>query len=54
VRAAARPADLADGADVEALAAELAALPRVDLLVNNAGFGTKGTLARTDPVPSRA
>jgi short-subunit dehydrogenase len=49
VRASVRPTDLADGADVEALAGELAALPRVDVLVNNAGFGTQGVLARTDP-----
>ena len=42
-------ADLADEGAVEALAAMLASEPRVDVLVNNAGFGTKGTLARTDP-----
>jgi short-subunit dehydrogenase len=48
-RADVRPADLASDAAVEALAADLARLPRVDLLVNNAGFGTKGPLARTDP-----
>ncbi len=49
VRAEARPADLADAAAVEALAADLAARPRVDVLVNNAGFGTTGPLHRTDP-----
>ncbi len=49
VAAEARATDLASDADVEALAAELAARPRVDVLVNNAGFGTKGTLADTDP-----
>lgn len=43
-------ADLADEAAVEALAAVLGAEPRVGVLVNNAGFGTKGSLARTDAV----
>jgi len=49
VRADAYAADLAADAAVEALAAELARRPRVDVLVNNAGFGTKGPLASTDP-----
>ena len=48
VRAEAYPADLASPADVGTLAADLARRPRVDVLVNNAGFGTKGTLDRTD------
>ena len=39
------PCDLADPAQLDALAARLAAAPRIDLLVNNAGFGTRGRLA---------
>lgn len=39
------PCDLADPAALEALAAWLAGRPRVDVLVNNAGFGTMGALA---------
>lgn len=49
VAARGRPCDLTDDAATAALAAELAALPRVDALVNNAGFGTLGPLVRTDP-----
>lgn len=41
--------DLADDAEIERLANVLTALPRVDALVNNAGFGTLGTLERTSP-----
>lgn len=46
--------DLTDPAQVEALAAALAARPRVDVLVNNAGFGTLGALVRTDPARQAA
>lgn len=42
-------ADLAHDADVGRVVARLDAAP-VDLLVNNAGFGTRGTLVRTDRV----
>jgi short-subunit dehydrogenase len=42
-------ADLGDTDAVEALATRLADAPHVDVLVNNAGFGTKGALARIDP-----
>jgi short-subunit dehydrogenase len=48
VAARVHPADLADEAQVEALAGALGS-ERVDVLVNNAGFGTTGTLARADP-----
>lgn len=48
VRAEACEADLLDAADLEAVAARLAAAPP-DLLVNNAGFGTAGALAGLDP-----
>ena len=49
VAARVHAADLADDAATGALAEALGAEPRVDVLVNNAGFGTKGALARTDP-----
>ena len=42
IRAEAWPADLADEADVAALARALAAADDLMLLVNNAGFGTRG------------
>ena len=48
VTARAHVADLSDDAQVEALAGDVRREPRVDVLVNNAGFGTNGTLARTD------
>ena len=48
VAARVHAADLTDAAATEALAEALGAEVRVDVLVNNAGFGTKGTLARTD------
>ncbi|MBY0503148.1 MAG: SDR family NAD(P)-dependent oxidoreductase [Bryobacteraceae bacterium] len=41
-------ADLASDADVARVAARIAALPRLDYLVNNAGFGTKGKYFHTD------
>jgi len=42
IRAEAWPADLADAGDVAALANRLAAADDLVLLVNNAGFGTRG------------
>ncbi len=42
------PADLADPAATESLAHHLASLPSVDLLVNNAGFGTLGRFYEAD------
>ncbi len=49
VRADVHPADLADVAAVRALAAQLAARPRVAVLVNNAGFGTHARVVGGDP-----
>ncbi|MGH7526835.1 MAG: SDR family NAD(P)-dependent oxidoreductase [Gemmatimonadales bacterium] len=43
------PADLTRDEDVDRLAARIAESPGLALLVNNAGFGTIGTLAETDP-----
>ena len=42
------PADLSLDADVARVAARIAAVPRLDYLVNNAGFGTKGKYFETD------
>jgi hypothetical protein len=43
------PADLTRDDDVTRLAERIAASPRLALLVNNAGFGTRGRLAEVDP-----
>jgi uncharacterized protein len=43
------PADLADPAERKAVEDRLAAEPVIDLLVNNAGFGTHGAFADCDP-----
>ncbi len=48
-RADTHPADLADEHAVRALAARLSAAARVDLLVNNAGFGTHARVVGGDP-----
>lgn len=42
-------ADLALPKDLEALAERVAGMERLDLLVNNAGFGTTAPFAETDP-----
>jgi short-subunit dehydrogenase len=44
-------ADLSSDAGRESVAARIAALPRLDLLVNNAGFATTGKLAKTELEP---
>ena len=41
-------ADLADDADIARVEQRVAALDRLDLLVNNAGFGTEGRFAEID------
>ena len=48
VAAEAFPADLSRDQDVTSLAKRLAASPRLALLVNNAGFGSRGRLAEAD------
>jgi hypothetical protein len=44
-------ADLATDEGVETVLRRLATLPRLDLLINNAGFGTKGRFADIDSGP---
>jgi uncharacterized protein len=43
------PADLSKQPEIEALASLITGLPRLDLLINNAGFGTVGRFYRIDP-----
>ncbi len=46
VQVSVHPADLSKMADIEQLVAAISALPRLDLLVNDAGFGTVGRFTR--------
>jgi uncharacterized protein len=48
------PADLSVDDDVARLTGVLAAAPRLSLLVNNAGFGTRGALADASPARQEA
>jgi short-subunit dehydrogenase len=48
------PADLTLDDDVTRLAGLVAGSPRLELLVNNAGFGTRGTLADASPARQEA
>ena len=48
------PADLTVEDDVTRLVGLIAASPRIGLLVNNAGFGTRGTLADASPARQEA
>jgi short-subunit dehydrogenase len=43
------PADLSRDDEIERVAARIGSAPPLAILVNNAGFGVKGTVARTDP-----
>lgn len=54
VEAEAFPADLSRDEDLTRLALRLAASPRLALLVNNAGFGTRGRLAEADVATQEA
>ena len=54
VQAEAFPADLSRDEDVTRLSQRLAASPQLTLLVNNAGFGSRGRLADADPVRQEA
>ncbi|MGH7519292.1 MAG: SDR family NAD(P)-dependent oxidoreductase [Gemmatimonadales bacterium] len=47
-------ADLSRDEEIEHVAARLQSGPALAILVNNAGFGTKGTIAKTDPAPQIA
>lgn len=49
ISAEAWPADLGRPEDVDRLVGRLRAHPRLAVLVNNAGFGTNGVLAKADP-----
>lgn len=48
------PADLTLDDDVSRLAGLVAGVPRLAMLVNNAGFGTRGTLADASPARQEA
>jgi short-subunit dehydrogenase len=48
------PADLSRDDEIERLAGRIQAGAPLAILVNNAGFGTKGTIAATDPGPQAA
>jgi short-subunit dehydrogenase len=48
------PADLTIDTDVSLLAERMTRSPRLALLVNNAGFGTRGTLADASPTQQEA
>jgi short-subunit dehydrogenase len=48
------PADLTIDTDVSMLVARITQSPRLELLVNNAGFGTRGPLVSTSPARQEA
>lgn len=47
-------ADLASDDGLDRVVARIGAEPAIDVLVNNAGFGSKGTFARADPAGQEA
>jgi hypothetical protein len=49
IQAYVHPADLSRIPEIDSLIATIKDLPRLDLLVNNAGFGTIGRFHRVDP-----
>jgi short-subunit dehydrogenase len=53
VKAEVVTADLADNSELERVAALVASNPRLELLVNNAGFGLAGGYYRSDPAAQR-
>ena len=54
IEAEAFPADLTRDDDVTRLVERVAASPRLAMLVNNAGFGSRGKLAQSDPAKQEA
>jgi short-subunit dehydrogenase len=54
IEARIQPADLSKLPDIDELISTITGLPHLDLLVNNAGFGTVGRFYRVDPAKELA